>query len=260
MKHSSRIAVFDSGLGSLSVIRAIQKKVKPEIIYFADKKNFPYGTKTKTQLEKIINRTIRLLKTNFNPVLIVVGSNTPTLLLKKIKRSPNLIGVFPPLKEAARISKTNKIAILGSKLLVKSKELSRYIELCNLPETNKVFKINVSSLITLVEDGKFISNKQICRKKINSVLDKKFKKNEIDVAILSSTHLPFLRLFLEMQFPSVTFFDPAETVAKKVAQVISKDKQKNASLRIYTSGDPKKFHRQLKKLGIKNKVSFLAVP
>ncbi|NDF27530.1 MAG: hypothetical protein EB153_08290, partial [Nitrosopumilaceae archaeon] len=52
------IAVFDSGLGSLSVIQSIQQATKSEIIYFADQKNFPYGKKTKQDLKKIIKNTI----------------------------------------------------------------------------------------------------------------------------------------------------------------------------------------------------------
>jgi glutamate racemase len=255
-----RIAVFDSGIGSLSIIKAIQKKIKSEIIYFADKKNFPYGIKTKTQLKEIINKTIQLLKMSFKPTLIVMGSNTPTLLLNGVKSSRKFIGVLPPIKKAAKISKTNRIAILATKSAVKSKELTHYIKKCSLPKTTKIFKIDVSPLISLVEDGRFISNKQFCQKKITNVLAKKFEKNKIDVATLSSTHLPFLRPLLEKQFPSISFLDPSETVAKKVAKMISKAKQKKASLKIYTSGNPKKFQKQLKKLGIKNKVSFLAGP
>ncbi|GBL41512.1 glutamate racemase [Nitrosarchaeum sp.] len=64
-----KIAVFDSGLGSLSIIKAIQKVCKSEIIYFADQKNFPYGKKSKKQLETIINKTIKMLKENFPQML-----------------------------------------------------------------------------------------------------------------------------------------------------------------------------------------------
>ena len=45
-----KIAVFDSGLGSLSIIKAIQKKTKCDIVYLADKKNFPYGKKNKATI------------------------------------------------------------------------------------------------------------------------------------------------------------------------------------------------------------------
>ena len=52
----ARVAVFDSGLGSLSIIKEIQKISKTEIIYFGDQENFPYGEKSKKKLEKIIKK------------------------------------------------------------------------------------------------------------------------------------------------------------------------------------------------------------
>ena len=56
-----KIAVFDSGFGSLSIIRKIQKIFKGELIYFAYQKNFPYGVKSNPELENIIKETIVLL-------------------------------------------------------------------------------------------------------------------------------------------------------------------------------------------------------
>ena len=91
------IVVFDSGFGSLSIIREIQKKFKGELIYFADQKNFPYGTKSKPELEQIIKKTIVLLEKEFSPQLIVMASNTPTLLLDYGKISSKLVGVYPCL-------------------------------------------------------------------------------------------------------------------------------------------------------------------
>ena len=91
----TKIVVFDSGLGSLSIIKPIQKKVTAEIIYFADKKNFPYGTKSVGNLKKILKSTIIMLEEKFHPDLIVVGSNTPSLLLKNFFNNPKIIGVYP---------------------------------------------------------------------------------------------------------------------------------------------------------------------
>ncbi|MGI0004395.1 MAG: glutamate racemase, partial [Candidatus Nitrosotenuis sp.] len=96
-----RVVVFDSGLGSLSIIKAIQKQTKAEIIYFADQKNFPYGGKPKNKLEKIIKNTIIGIKDKFKPDVIVVGSNTPSLLLPEMfSADPTVMGVTPPLVEA----------------------------------------------------------------------------------------------------------------------------------------------------------------
>ena len=77
----AKIAVFDSGLGSLSIIKEIQKIVKSDIVYFADQKNYPYGTKSQAQLASIIKKTINLLEEKFMPDIIVVASNTPSLML-----------------------------------------------------------------------------------------------------------------------------------------------------------------------------------
>ncbi|MGB9003525.1 MAG: glutamate racemase, partial [Nitrosotalea sp.] len=95
----SRIAVFDSGLGSLSIIKPIQKKIKTEIIYFADQDNFPYGTKSTSKLREIIKSTIKNLEEKFELDLIVVASNTPSLLLNPKKQS-KILGVYPPLEDA----------------------------------------------------------------------------------------------------------------------------------------------------------------
>ncbi|MBT3686159.1 MAG: glutamate racemase, partial [Nitrosopumilus sp.] len=54
----AKIVVFDSGLGSLSIIKEIQKIGKNDIIYFADQKNYPYGVKSQAQLSTIIKKTI----------------------------------------------------------------------------------------------------------------------------------------------------------------------------------------------------------
>ncbi|HXW02788.1 MAG TPA: glutamate racemase [Nitrosarchaeum sp.] len=253
----AKVAVFDSGFGSLSIIRPIQKTTKSEIIYFADQNSFPYGKKSKPELYKIIIQTVNLLKTRFNPDLIVVGSNTPTLLFSKIF-SRKIIGVLPPLKEAMKVSKTKNIAILGTQSTIKSTELTNYIKK-NVTQKYQVKKINASSLIDLVESGKFISNQKLCKKIIKKTLKSKFLEDSIDVATLSSTHLPFLNDLLKEEFPEITFLDPAQSVANKVAKLTSKNHSKKNSIKIFTSKNTIQFQKQLKKIGIKNKVNFLSL-
>jgi len=254
----AKIVVFDSGFGSFSIIRAIQKTTKSEIIYFADQKNFPYGKKTKSQLYTIINQTINLLKNKFNPDLIVVGSNTPSLLLDKVFTS-NIIGVLPPLIEASKISKTKNIAILATNAVTKSKELSKYIKKNQLSKKFRVKKVNASSLIDLVESGKFITNKKFCQKVIKKILSNVFFQNDIDVATLSSTHLPLLKPIFQIEFPEITFLDPAQEVADKIKRLTMKKESKKNSLRIFTSGNKQTFHKQLMKIGVKNNVNFLSL-
>ena len=121
-----KIAVFDSGIGSLSIIHAIQKISRVEIIYFADQENYPYGKKSQAQLRKIIQKSIKLLQDRFAPDIIVVASNTPSLMLNLATRK--IIDVKPPLKYAQRVSKSKQIAILATKAAIKSRGLTQYIK------------------------------------------------------------------------------------------------------------------------------------
>lgn len=247
-----KIAVFDSGLGSLSIIRPIQKKIVSDIIYFADQKNFPYGEKSVPELANIVKSTIKILDNNFNPDLIVIGSNTPSLLLKKIINNPKIVGVFPPLKDAKRKTRTKTIAILSTKSVIKSIALQNYIK-NNLPKKIRVIKINASSLVEFVESGKFINNKILCKNKIKNILSESFSKNNVDVVTLSSTHLPFLLPYFKEIFPNITFLDPGGIVVDKIAKKLRRQ-NKTRSLSIFASGNIKVFQKKLSKIGIKNKV------
>jgi len=251
----AKIVVFDSGLGSLSIIKPIQKKIAADIIYFADQENFPYGTKPVRKLEKIIVRTIKKLNKNFNPDLMIIGSNTPSLLLKKILDNHKIIGVFPPLSDAKKMTKTNVIAILATKSVIESNALHDYIKK-TLPKKIKVVKINASPLVELVESGKFIDNKKSCKDMIKKILSKSLLQNRVDIATLSSTHLPFLLPILKQIFPNITFLDPGNILADKIAKKL-KHQNKTKSLTIFASGNAKVFQKKLFKIAIKNKVRSL---
>ena len=252
-----KIAIFDSGLGSLSIIKEIQKIAKIEIIYFGDQENFPYGQKSKSNLRKIIADSIKKIKENFAPAFIVIGSNTPTIMLNV--ECEDIIGVKPPLSEAQKLSKTKNIGILGTKSAIQSKELSKFIIDSRLNQEIKIYKINGSPLVELVESGTFLTNKLVCQNIIKKTLENIIVKKNIDVITLSSTHLPFLKLMLENEFPEITFIDPANFVAKRIYKKIKNNQLKRNKLQIFCSGDVKKFEKKLRKIGIKNKVSFLSI-
>ncbi len=250
----SRVVVFDSGFGSLSIISAIQKVAKSEIIYFADQKHFPYGSKSVPELNKIIIDSISNLKRKFNPDLIVVASNTPSLLLRKIFKNDNsLVGVLPPLRQAQKITKTKSIAILATNSVVKSGSLRSYIKQ-NLTNDVQVVKIDASELISLVECGLFIYNESFCIEKIKLLLEKKIQTKRIDVITLSSTHLPFLLPILVKIFPDVKFLDPASIVAYAIKNNKLFSSSKKNSLKIFTSGNADKFQSFLHSIGIRNTV------
>ena len=251
----AKIAVFDSGFGSLSIIKPIQQAVKSDIVYFADQKNFPYGKKSKLELTKIITKTVNMLEEKFKPDLIVIGSNTPSLLVEINKK--NIVKELPPIKKAAKISKTGNIAILATLAVVRSRKLSEYVRKSKLPKHVNLRRIDATQLVRLVEEGKFLDNQKLCEKTVRKVLSKQFSKSNIDVAILSSTHLPFLLPFFKKQFPNIIFVDPAKEIAQKIRKIVAKKPSKTNTIKIFTSSDPKKFQKYLWQIGIKKNVSLL---
>ena len=251
-----KIVVFDSGLGSISIIKEIQKIAKTDIVYFADQKNYPYGTKSQAQLSTIIKKTIVLLEEKFVPDIIVVASNTPSLMINLVTRK--IIDVKPPLKLAQKKSKSKKIGILATKSAINSKGLTNYIKKNNISKSYKIFKINGSNLVDLVESGKFLNKKNYCKKIIKENLENIIISEKIDVITLSSTHLLFLKTMLKKEFPKINFIDPGNIVATKVFLKIKNKQSKRNSLKIFTSGDVISFKKKLNKIGIKNKVNFLS--
>jgi len=250
-----RIAVFDSGLGSLSIIKEIQNVCKSEIIYLADQKNYPYGIKSQAQLGSIIQKSIKFLQEKFQPDFIVMASNTPSLMLDIT--TPKIIDVKPPLQHAKKKSKTKQIGIIVTKSAINSRGLTNYIKKNNFSKSFKIFRINGTNLVDLVESGKFVADKKYCTKIIKKDL-KILLQHNIDVVTLSSTHLPFLKSLLKKEFPHIQFIDPGKIVADKINSKIKQNKTKRNSLKIYTTGDVKQFQNKLNKINIKNKVNFLS--
>ena len=122
-------------------------------------------------------------------------------------------------------------------------------------------------IVELVESGKFLTDEEYCKNIIKEVLEVIFLDNLIDVATLSSTHLPFLEPFLRSIFKNVKFLDPAENVANHIEFALWKHpKMRDDSihieqnvLRIFTSGDVKLFKKNLQMMGIDNEVNFLTI-
>ena len=120
----------------------------------------------------------------------------------------------------------------------------------------KVSRIDCSEMVNLVESGEFVTDSEKCVNMIRKILRRKFEKNNIDSATLSSTHLPFLLPILQKEFPNVKFFDPAKDIARIIKKRLAPSTRNKLS--VYTSSDVKTMQKKLKLLQIKHRVSFLA--
>lgn len=253
--HNKSIAVFDSGLGSLSVIRGIRSQISKEnIIYFADKINFPYGKKSVDELEKIMSDAIRILS-SLSPKIIVVASITPSIqLLSKLKSKSSIpiLGVSIPLKEASNITKKKHIGILGTSSIIKSRQLDELIR-SQVPQDIFVSLFDASQIIEIIEKGIFFKNKQLTITTISRALES-MKDTNVDVLVLSSTHLSFIKSELSSMFPSIRIVDPTLDVVKEIKFYLrSKNilrKNGQGRIRIIVNGDKDEFQTIIKTMGL----------
>lgn len=252
------VAVFDSGLGSLSVIRRIRRAVPAApVVYLADTANYPYGTRSPAGLRRIVEGRARLLRDRFRPDVVVVGSITPTLLLPDLFAGGMVVGVAPPLRRAAQATRTGHVGVLATRSVVGRCSIGELAAGQDVPAGVRLHPIDASPLVDLVESGAFLDDGEECAKRL-ARLGPVLAGNRIDSIALSSTHLPFLAERLAAAFPDVRLADPGEDAAEAVRGRIGAGAggagQEAAPMRIFTSGDPAPLEGRLRRLGVSEAV------
>jgi glutamate racemase len=254
------VAVFDSGIGSLSIIRELKREVPNEdLLYFADRAHFPYGAKSHSELREIIVNTINYLR-RYKPKLVVIASNTPSVqVLEDVRRiitDVPIIGVRPPLKEASRLTKKKHIGIMATEGTIRSKELEIQIRR-EVPQHILVTKFNASPIIELIEHGIHLEDERRTYDVISRVLGDSVDE-KMDVITLSSTHLPIVKRYLNALLPTVKFVDPAQIVAKDVRKFLKfyrmAKKSGTGKLQILVSDNKREFEKSVRAMGMREPV------
>lgn len=253
------VAVFDSGLGSLSVIRRIRRAAPAApVVYLADTANYPYGTRPPPELRRIVEGRIRLLRDRFRPAAIVVGSITPTLLFPGLLGGP-VVGVRPPLRRAAEATRTGHVGVLATRSVVESGLVEGLAAGLDAPAGEvALHAVDASPLVDLVESGAFLDDGDGRCAGPLAELGRTLAGKSIDSVALSSTHLPFLAERMAAALPGVRLADPGEDAAEAVRAILAGcgdfAKGPPPGLRIYASGDPAPLEARLRRLGVREGV------
>ena len=261
------IAVFDSGLGSLSVIKQLRKHLPTEnLLYLADELHFPYGNKTRQELLTIVLDILRYLE-RYKPKLVVIASITPSVqILDEVKRSSKIgvLGIIPPLKTACKLTKKKHIGILATAGTIKSKELGVLIK-SQVPQNILVTKFDASQIIGLVENGEYISNERKTFDAISKAIEyREDLDSHIDVMVLASTHLPFVSNYLVSLLPKIRLIDPVKLLTNDVTRYLSVNhmakKKGIGRTEILITSNKARFEGIVRKLGVREPVKeiFLA--
>ncbi|MEM4277470.1 MAG: aspartate/glutamate racemase family protein [Candidatus Nitrosocaldus sp.] len=210
------IGVFDSGLGSISVIRELMHELPDEhILYLADRRNYPYGLKSKEELREIVARGVSRLE-EYDSKCIVVASITPSMLVLndlRLESSTPLFGVYlhQSIARAVEESSSKSIAVLASRAVVRSVDLQDVFKA--YMSRASIMLVDSTELIDLVESCRFLEDdtKQVIADACRRLL----KDASIDSLVLGSTHIALIEDTLHQLYPNVRMMNPViDTVAR----------------------------------------------
>jgi glutamate racemase len=183
------IAVFDSGVGGLSVLRHLRRVMPGErYLYFGDSANAPYGTKTKEDVKKLtFDAAQRLISRGIKALVVACNTATSAAIHDLRIAYPDLvvIGIEPALKLAAERFPGGKLCVMATPMTLREEKFAalmrRYEEVCH------VRKLPAPGLVELVEGGKADSPEA------DSLLKTLFATLEStpDAVVLGCTHYPF---------------------------------------------------------------------
>ena len=190
MKRSTDyIAVFDSGVGGVSVLRQLRQLMPHEnYLYFGDCANAPYGSRSTEQVRQLTLAAAEKLVTEYPVKALVVACNTATAAAIETLRQtyPDLIviGIEPALKLAAKQFPGGRIGVMATEVTLRE---SKFDNLLQRFPGRSVVKIPAPGLVQLIEAGK--GNSAESEKLLHSLLDDYIGK--LDALVLGCTHYPF---------------------------------------------------------------------
>lgn len=235
------IALFDSGLGGLSILQSIERLL-PSVptAYLADTAQFPYGTKTESEVRDIALQAAAALM-RYRPSILVVACNTAsTSALDAIRRQfPDtpVVGVVPAIKPAAQQYPDGPIAVLATERTLAS---SAYAELkAQFATDGGIIDQPCPGWVELVESG-HVDDEQ-ARNAVETIVQPLIRRG-VTTFVLGCTHYPFLRdTIAEVAGRPVAIFDSGEAVARQAERLMNRmsiTAPAEASHRFFTSGDP----------------------
>ena len=184
------IAVFDSGVGGISVLRHLVKQMPGErYLYFGDSANAPYGSRTTEEVRQLTFAAAEKLMEEYPLKALVLACNTATAAAVKQLRSayPDLIviGIEPALKLAADHFPRGSIGVMATEVTLREEKFD--ILLHRFDENCTVTKIPAPGLVQLVEAGK--AEEKETEDLLKTILGPYVGK--LDALVLGCTHYPF---------------------------------------------------------------------
>jgi glutamate racemase len=209
------IGIFDSGVGGLSVLRALRSRLpRAALVYVADAAHAPYGERDPAAvLDRSLRLTEHLLREGAR--MVVVACNTATALAIDALRAhwpaTPFVGVEPGIKPAARLTRNGRIGVLATPATLAS---TRIVSLIDRHAGGAHVTLQpCPGLAAAIERG------DLDDVELGALLDRycaPLREDEVDTVVLGCTHYPFVATRIAALLPGAQLIDTAEPVAERV--------------------------------------------
>ena len=252
-KNNLPIAVIDSGVGGISVLRELIKIMPNEnYIYFGDSKNAPYGSKGKREVLDITRKNLEALKEKGIKAL-VVACNTATSAAVRILREENselvIVGIEPAIKPPADQLDHPRVLVMATPLTLAEEKFFRLVE--RYADRETVIPLPCPRLAELIETGDLDSPE--LEKYIADLLAP-YKNGKIDALVLGCTHYPHVKDIIERHLDgTVRIYDGGNGTARHTRTLLERAALLNpssecGSIEILNSSNDERYIELSKKL------------
>ena len=252
MDSRSPVGVFDSGIGGLSVLRALRAALPEEdFIYIADQARVPYGPRPIEDVRAFSEEIVRaLLRRDAKAVVVACNTASAAALhhLRRIFPDIPVVGMEPAVKPAAETTRTGVVGVLATPATFQGELFASVVE--RFARDVRVLQHAPLGLVEQIEAGLF-DDPKTRRILENALLPMLAQK--IDTIVLGCTHYPFvIPQIREIAGEGVRVIDPSPAIAAQTRRVLEQRGLFNPSgpgeVRFFTTGDPARMQAQVRLL------------
>lgn len=252
-KDHSPIGVFDSGVGGLSVLRAMREQMPHEnMIFIADQEHVPYGPRPLEEVLSFSEGITRFLLGEGAKLIVVACNAASAAALHSLRQEfahIPFVGMEPAVKPAAEKTNSKVVGVLATPATFQGALYASVVE--RFARDVTLIQHTCPGLVTQIEAGELEDSRTraILEEALLPMLEQ-----GIDTVVLGCTHYPFvIPLIEDIVGPQVRVIDPAPAVARQVGRILDthglRSPGKEAgSIRYMTSGDPQRLQTMLPRL------------
>ena len=199
------IAVFDSGVGGISVLRHLRREMPNErFYYFGDSANAPYGTRSTAEIRDLtLAAAEKLMGVGIKALVIACNTATAAAIADLREKYPEtiVVGIEPALKTAAEHHPGGTVGVMATPATLREQKFARLM--AHFEDQCTVIKLPAVGLVELVESGKADSAET------TALLDPLLTPwaGKLDALVLGCTHYPFAAATIEKLLPGTQLFD-----------------------------------------------------